>query len=210
MADTPLLPHSIIFMSKVAFPKGQTGDDIMSKKLLTLFTVLGSLFSQQAVAGSNVTLVVSWRPASNISVPTLSEYGLMMLALLVGALLFKALQSRQSITRSVIAAVGVGTLGAALLTIEEADSGIGYTPTTNQCTGSLNVISDGPTLPPSDEEVNAPAALKNNCGQDVVLSIGECDDSFYTVQCGWPGQDCADSGDILVDGGVANLPQCVD
>ena len=90
----------------------------MSKKLLTLFTVLGSLFSQQAVAGSNVTLVVSWRPASNISVPTLSEYGLMMLALLVGALLFKALQSRQSIIRSVIAAVGVGTLGAALLTIE--------------------------------------------------------------------------------------------
>ena len=182
----------------------------MSKNLLTLFTVLGSLFSQQAVAGSNVTLVVSWRPASNVSVPTLSEYGLMMLALLVGALLFKALHSRQSIARSVIATVGLGTLGAALLTIEEADSGMGYTPTTNQCTGSLNVISDGPPIPPSDEEVNAPAALENSCGQDVLLSIGECDDPFYDVSCEWRSQDCADSGDILVDGGVAYLPQCVD
>lgn len=183
----------------------------MTRKIFVLSSVFGLLISQQAVAGANATLVVSWRPLSNISVPTLSEYGLVMLALLVGALLFRALQSNKSIARSVLALVGAGTLGATLLTVEEADSGMARAVVADQCTGSLNVISDF-SGEPSSGQVRAPAVLENNCGQDVVVTIGQCDVSGYSASCEFfrESDSCLTSGDVLVNGETGNLPSCVD
>lgn len=183
----------------------------MSRKIFVLSSVFGLFISQHAAAGGNVTLVVSWRPLSNVSVPTLSEYALIMLALLVGALLFRALQSNKSIARSVLALVGAGTLGATLLTVEEADSGMARLVPADQCTGSVDVVSDY-SGELSSGQVRSPAALENNCGQDVVVTIGQCDDPFYDVSCNLfrESDSCLASGDILANGETGNLPYCED
>lgn len=176
------------------------------KRLFLVVPALSVFFSMPSQAGLDQSWTITWAADVSVSaVPTVTEWQLLLMSLLLVVLAVRVLQRNKGLASVFLAsAVGLGTLSAALFSEAPNAGRPSYaTLEASSCDGSSS-YSVGENPPP---------CFKNTCGQPVTVTLehagGEegCDVAHYCDEDGVVGALL--SGDTVPSNGSwYALPYC--
>lgn len=182
----------------------------MKKICSGLVLSLGSVSS--AFAGSPVgfsTIQINWSVSGGATaIPTMSTYGMLLLALLLAVVVFRISRKRGLLVRSIAPLAAFGIAASFALISERPVAGSIVPPAIEgtSCNGSATYTANGPTPPP---------CFRNTCGSPVTVSYtfiaGEtpdgtpitadsCTYNYYCDEAGSEGGVAADGAVIPSDG----------
>ncbi len=173
--------------------------------------VLGLGFVSSAFAGTPLvgfsTIQINWSAAGGATaIPTMSTYGMLLLALLLAVVVFRISRKRGLLVRSIAPLAAFGIAAAFAVMSERPVAGIMAPPNIDgtSCNGSATYTANGPTPPP---------CFINTCGSPVTVSYtfidgatqdgtpitaGSCTYDYYCDAV----EEGGDPGDIAADGAV--------
>lgn len=153
------------------------------------------------------TIQITWSGAGATAIPTMSAYGMVLLALLLAVVVFRISRKQGLLVRSIapLAAFGIAA-SFALMSERPVAGGMGPPAIEgSSCSGSATYTANGPTPPP---------CFRNTCGSPVTVSYtfisGQtptgtpitADSCTYNYYCDAVGDGMPSAENTATDGAV--------